>query len=155
MKCGNCNMNHPTCLHWDKPQQPQQAKARNGPQQVKKVGQNQEGQNGSSRTSVNIISTTKVALLKSFETMANENGTPGMIRSLMDDGAQNTWITEKSRQNLKLPIKNYATLQVGVAFGGGYAPPEEFPIVEVDLTTETGEIFTMDALVRTSPICAR
>ena len=66
-----------------------------------------------------------------------------------------TGVHKQTVDDLKIPIKGYGTFQVSVAFKQGYEPPQTIPIVDVDLTTTTGELFTVEALVRSEPLCAK
>ena len=157
LECSKCNSKHPTCLHPEEPQQVQPNPK--GSQQTKKDKEVQPEQ--PEATQKTVVSTVKTAqpaiqatILKSFETIAVGNGKSGLVRALMDDGAQNTWVTHQTVEDLDLPIVGYARCEVQVAFSEGAEAPKDYPIVELDLTTSTGELYTMKALVRSGPISA-
>ena len=156
-ECEKCHKRHPTNLHFDQPQpQPQKAK-QEWSQPIKSEKPNddkQEKQENVSKTTISTVSSSQQTLLKTCEIMAVGKGKSSFIRALLDDGSQNTWISQQTVDELNLPIKGYGTFQVSVAFKQGYDPPQKFPIVEVDLTTSTGELFTVEALVRSEPLCA-
>ena len=94
-------------------------------------------------------------LLKTFKTKAiGQGGKSGLIRCLMDDGSQNSWITAETVRELRLKIVGTEILRVGVAFNERFDAPESFQVAEVPLKTSKGDLFTIVALVRSTPICA-
>ena len=164
LQCERCQDKHPTSLHNFTPtQQPQKAKTQgtqppslDTPREVIQKEQTES-------VPKTVVSTVKTAshnrestLLKSFQAIASNggNGQKGLIRALMDDGSQNSWITSDQVKSLNLPIIGTATYQVAVAFTGGYSAPQQFPMVEVDLETTNGSLFTIKATVREEAICA-
>ena len=115
-ECEKCNKRHPTILHYDKPQpQPQKAKS----SEEQKDSATSQG----TKTSVSTLKTKEATLLKSFTTLAKGNGESRLIRALLDEGSQSTWVTQQTVDDLKIPIKGYGTFQVSVAFKQGYEPP--------------------------------
>ena len=159
--CNKCQKNHPTSLHPAEGEQPQRSKPKGSQQTTKeKPPEIQEEQaNIAQKTAVSTVKTAQPAaqatILKSFQTIAEGNdGKTSLVRALMDDGAGVSWVTNELVQELDLPIIGHSTFEVTVAFTKKAEPPKDYPVVELELTTVSGEPYTIKAHVRSDPLCA-
>ena len=66
----------------------------------------------------------------------------------------NSWVTAEMVKDLDLPIIGTAPLEVSVAFTKDSVPQKDYPVVELELKTQSGELYTMKALVTSDPLCA-
>ena len=143
--CRKCqSTDHPTVLHHEEKPKP-----------ISKQTETPRGEDGP-KTTANNASTKGFngsSILKSFKATAVGDTAKRPIRAMLDDGSQNTWITQQVVDELNLPIVGKKTFSVAVAFSATLEPPKEFSVAKVTLKTTRGNNFTMDALVRDGPLC--
>ena len=104
-------------------------------------------------TSVNVARGSS-KLLKSLIIEAKQGENSRQLRTLIDSGSDDTWVTSKVREELDLPVIGTRYLAVSTAFSPKYGTPQKFDVVKVDLVTENGSVFTVEALVHEGPIVA-
>ena len=135
--CKKCqSTDHPTVMHHE-----------DKPKQVSKLTETSQSEDGP-KTTANNASTKGFngsSILKSFKATAVGDTARRPIRAMLDDGSQNTWITQQVVDELKLPIVGKKTFSVAVAFSATLEPPKEFSVARVTLKTTRGNDFTMNA----------
>ena len=129
--CKRCQRQHPSILHDREPIQKGKTVA----------------------TTTHSMNTGSGTILKSFKVKAISIGGCEVIRAMMDDGSQNSWVSKETVDKLQLPIVDRKCFQVGVAFSDTLEPPREFQVARVRLVTNKGKHYVLDALVREGPLC--
>ena len=123
----NCDQSQQAPQQQDKKPERSQKTKPEGSQKTKQDEQpvtvqqeNEEEHNSSLNCTIKSAPTTREAtLLKTFQAEC-QGGKTGTIRCLMDDGSQNSWVTQETVNRLKLRIIGTEVLQVGVAFVEGF-----------------------------------
>ena len=157
--CKQCQKPHHSFLHWGKPQSgnqdgrgvppaPPYAPPKPVPADASKPV---AGVATAEQTSTNALhhtplKSTGLTVLKTFKAIPKQK--PNVIvRSMIDDGSQTTWILAKTVKALKLPVIRRVPLSVQTAFSDGPQTPKNFDIVKISLRTKAGGYFEMEAAV--------
>ena len=88
----------------------------------------------------------KMAVLKNFKAVPKQKPN-STVRSLIDDGAQRTWIKKATAKSLKLPVVRRELLAVATAFSSQPYTPKLYDIVTVSLRTKDNRFLEMEAVV--------